>query len=353
MMKTIRQLTIVALVIVATGCEFKPFEPTGYIEPTQEPAVVPTMPPLTPEPIPNPDPEETLPIPMPAWAKVSPSEVRPGEEIHITGGGFTSSETVISFLEHEKGGIMAGPEGRADRNGFFEGNLAGMPSNSPPGVWTAVTIDGATGNSAEDTFTLLPIEPPEEAIQFAQIGVQRGGEMEFTASGFTAKEALLMEITRPDGTKIEHQAYADEYGRLDGTINVPVERPPGLYTVTVTGQSSGHEASGWFAVDPPPKPSFYGDRSWWDPRDDVTLEFTACQPTEIFVGDLLDATIGSINHCIVRGLNSRSKCWVTVDGKLFIHGRIPEEGTLAVQFDPYPYDDVKNYRWVFFRIKFK
>ena len=31
-MKIIRQLTIVTLVILATGCEFKPFEPTGYIE---------------------------------------------------------------------------------------------------------------------------------------------------------------------------------------------------------------------------------------------------------------------------------------------------------------------------------
>jgi len=332
-MKSVQQLTIVTLIvaIVATGCEFRPFSPTGYVEPTREPAAAPTLP---PEPGPK---AHTL--------EAVQSEVEPGKKIDFIGEGFTPSELILMYLENKDGKIMSPSEVRTDTEGALKGTLDGIPSYSPPGEWKLVALDEATGVSAEDTLTLLPILPPEKAIQFAQMGVPPGGVMAFTASGFTAKETLTLQITRPDKTEIEHKAYADAYGKLDGTITVPGDRPSGLYQVSVTGTSSGHQAVGWFSVDT----IFYGQRAWWNLlQSDEVLEYQAGKDIEIRLGDLLDSSIDGIKNCIPR--SNFFKCWITPDGKLmFKCYKIGETKDIAVQVDAW--GPPVEYRWVFLKIK--
>lgn len=95
--------------------------------------------------------------------------------------------------------------------------------------------------------TLTPA-PPEKTIQFQYEKVKPGDSNPFTAEGYNSDEALKVKITRPDGTEVEYSAYADAYGVLEGTVSVAADRPPGVYTVTITGQASGHETTGWFTV---------------------------------------------------------------------------------------------------------
>ena len=111
-----------------------------------------------------------------------------------------------------------------------------------------------TGNPetepAPEAVPTLPPEPlpPENAIQFLHEEVEPGESVPFIAEGYNAKEELKVKITRPDGTEVEYSAYADGYGVLEGTVSVAPDRPLGVYTVTITGQSYGHEATGWFTV---------------------------------------------------------------------------------------------------------
>jgi hypothetical protein len=206
MMKTFQRLVILAVIIIGvTGCDFRPFEPIGRLSP--EPQAVPTLPPT--------------PKTTPPTLKVTPSEVKRGEEIAVTGSGYTSDGYVLVILKFQDGGTMFAIEGTADEGGYFMGypNIR-IPSATPLGELKVVAIDETTEESAEQSLTVLPSLPPEKAIEFAQISVNPGGEVEFKASGYTPKENLILEIMRPDGTKIEHKAYAEEYGRLEGTINV-------------------------------------------------------------------------------------------------------------------------------------
>lgn len=96
----------------------------------------------------------------------------------------------------------------------------------------------------------LPPEPlpPENAVEFLVKEVKPGESVPFTAEGYNANESLKVKITRPDETEVEYSAYADGYGVLEGTVSVAADRPPGVYTVTITGQSYGHETTGWFTV---------------------------------------------------------------------------------------------------------
>ncbi|MBI3168581.1 MAG: hypothetical protein HYZ22_08895 [Chloroflexi bacterium] len=134
---------------------------------------------------------------------------------------------------------------------------------------------------------LLPV-PSGNPIEFQYEEVEPGGKIPFVARGYHANEPLQVKITRPDGTETEYSAYADAYGVLDGTVSVAQERSPGVYGVTITGQTSGYETNGWFTVVSP-----------IEVEDDV--EFPVCTPTPFFIGDLdeIDAPINEITDCTV------------------------------------------------------
>ncbi len=103
---------------------------------------------------------------------------------------------------------------------------------------------------ADTALSPEPLPPPYE-IEFEYKVVEPGNRIPFRALGFNYNEALNVKITRPDGTIVEYPANADGYGVLKGTISVESDRPTGMYTVEIVGQSSGYAADGVFTISAP------------------------------------------------------------------------------------------------------
>ncbi|MBM3152882.1 MAG: hypothetical protein FJZ96_11905 [Chloroflexi bacterium] len=149
-----------------------------------------------------------------------------------------------------------------------------------------------TGNTGTEPPPLaVPTYPlqtpyPEQDIQFEYRAVEPGHSLTFRAIGFNFDEALRVKIIRPDGTEVVYSAYADKQGILEGTVSVADDRPRGVYTLTVTGESSGHEATGWFTM----ADSIIEVEDW--------LEFPKRQWKPLLVGELdgVDAYLAEIKY---------------------------------------------------------
>lgn len=254
---------------------------------------------------------------------ISPVSVEGGQEIRFSGSGFTPNGQVVVALNFQNQSMVA-IENKVDESGdfvgdFFRGLLFRLPSAAPIGEWKGIALDLASEESTEQEFIVLPFSRADEAVQFAQMGIHPGESLMFTASGYKPEEGLRVQIRRPDASEIEYEAHVDKQGKLEGTVSVPVDRPLGPYGVIITGQTSGHEARGWFTVDFPALQV-----------DAQTLK--ECEWTFVPLGDMVGAPIWEITF--VRVIPADLAEWRTSDGALEIHCVRQGQGNVVVRFVP-------------------
>ena len=275
-MKIVQQLLILFAFFGIAGCDqqiLRPFNPTGNPDTTIPPQAVPTLPPIAPLGSPS--------------IYITPLQVEPDESITISGDGFTPNGSVTLILKMQ-GQPLSTYELKADAYGNVVSGSITLPGGDYPAELKAYILDETSGQSAEKTFSVVPSQSGEKAIQFEQAVVIRGQSVGFTARGFYPNEEVRVKITRPDGTEVEYSAQTDDYGQLQGTVSVDLDRPLGLYETNISGASHGHEANGWFTV-----------------MSDIVLEddieLPVCTPMPIYLGDMdpIEAPIHEITSCTV------------------------------------------------------
>lgn len=242
---------LLSFVLSISGCEFRPFEPTGARETTPVPRAAVTCPPTLVVETPPPILLETLAITYTVTFTpsiiISPTVATWGDEMGFVGGGFSPGGGVHILLASPNQTIYL-DELVADEQGNFSDRSFRFPIPEPVGEWEVLAIDEMTGISATQKFDVSRPTPPENFIHFEGTSVKLGERIPFSAIGFKSGEKLKLKITRSDGSIVEYDSQADKEGSLIGTISVETNRPLGLYQVEIDGQEHGHKATGWINV---------------------------------------------------------------------------------------------------------
>ncbi len=149
------------------------------------------------------------------------------------------------------------------------------------GVWQAQYHDAEYNQIKVFTITDRPVYRPNQKVHF-KFWVARAQYDQKDASEF-AKASFPVEIYNPKGERIYAETLtADDYGGLEGELNLPIDATLGSYNITLNAQKDGvHVASGGnsFRVEEYKKPEF-----------EVKIE----APTEpVMLGEKITATIES------------------------------------------------------------
>lgn len=275
-MKIVQRLSILFAFFGIAGCSqqiLRPFNPTGNPDTPVPPQAVPTLPPIAPLGSPS--------------IYITPLQVERDKSVTISGDGFTPNGSVTLILKAQDQPLST-YELKADAYGNVLSESITPPGGDYPAELKAYTLDETSGRSVEKTFSVVPSQSGEKAIQFKQAVVIRGQSVGFVAYGYSPNEYLKVKITRPDGTEVEYPSQANADGALQGTVSVALDRPLGLYETKISGVSYGHEANGWFTV-----------MSDIVVEDDI--ELPVCTPMPIYLGDMdeIEAPIHEITSCTV------------------------------------------------------
>lgn len=275
-MKIVQRLLILFAFFGIAGCSqqiLRPFNPTGNPDTPVPPQAVPTLPPIAPLGSPS--------------IYITPLQVERDKSVTISGDGFTPNGSVTLILKAQDQPLST-YELKADAYGNVVSESITPPAGDYPAELKAYFLDETSGRSVEKTFSVVPSQSGEKAIQFKQAVVIRGQSVGFVAYGYSPNEYLKVKITRPDGTEVEYPSQANADGALQGTVSVALDRPLGLYETKISGVSYGHEANGWFTV-----------MSDIVVEDDI--ELPVCTPMPIYLGDMdeIEAPIHEITSCTV------------------------------------------------------
>jgi hypothetical protein len=173
---------------------------------------------------------------------LSTAQVRIGDSYFISASGFAPGEAVRFSWSGPSDGVM----------GIFstdsDGNKSPDPvfERHPPGNYT-ITVTGLTsGRTASAGLQVITGTGPARLV-LSTSEVKIGDPYFATAWGFVPEEKLRFSVNRADGVIGVFPA-----GSAGSRWNRIVENgPPGNYTVTVTGLTSGHTASAELKVVQP------------------------------------------------------------------------------------------------------
>ena len=165
---------------------------------------------------------------------VTPSTVVPGQEISVTGSGFTGASTIAA------GGVKIGSIGANDDE-ILVNNVGSVSFDVsvPDGVAAGeakVVVTDSDGRVGEATITVtkaeLTLDPPEGLI---------GSDLTVSGVGFPANDLVVI---RYNGTAVT-TANTDVTGRFSTSIVVPSSRigTGGSYAVSATSEINDAEVS--------------------------------------------------------------------------------------------------------------
>jgi hypothetical protein len=177
----------------------------------------------------------------------------------------TAGDTVTADLGQVSGGV--GPyqarvqwgDGTVteDAEVADPGAITGSHTYAQPGSYTVHVTAADTLGSAGSSFTITVKHPPyHPTITLGPAGgVQQGGIVSITGSGFAAGEQVTIKLgTQPTVTGT---ATASSTGGFTATLHVSLLASPDLYSVTATGADSVVPATATIEVLPKPGPPTY------------------------------------------------------------------------------------------------
>ncbi len=194
-----------------------------------------------------------------------------GTAFSFSGSGFQPGETVSIYVTLPDQAVLEAPFQRdADGNGRVIGIGLNSDRTFPPGIW-GITMEGLTTHnkaigrfkitSPGPTPTRAPAgtcnAPPSVNGEVTPNSGRQGDTLEITIRGFQPGESATYWFTRPDNQVLYGAAPLPGSLNRDGTIGpLPYEidaddaQHPGVWALTVRGDSSGHQAIIYYCITP-------------------------------------------------------------------------------------------------------
>jgi hypothetical protein len=179
---------------------------------------------------------------------VYPPSGGPNAPIQLNGAAFSPNETVKVYWGTPKTGIL---EGTPTTDPYI-GNLNftfTAPSGTSPGVYPVSVVRSLAKQAV--LMTQYTLKAPE--MKVLTPGLRSGKPLKLLVSGFQSSEQITLSWNANGGQNLITDP-TDQEGRSSIEV-IPPSAPPGTYTLTVTGNSSGLQATGPLTVGPGIAPS--------------------------------------------------------------------------------------------------
>ncbi|MHB8597809.1 MAG: hypothetical protein ACYDER_13465 [Ktedonobacteraceae bacterium] len=174
---------------------------------------------------------------------VYPHSGGPNAPIQLAGAAFSPNETLKVYWGTPKTGILEGTPTTDMYDGNFKFTFT-APSGTPPGVYPITVVRSLAKQAVLMTQYTLKVP----VMKVLTPGLRSGKPLKMLVSGFQSSEQVTLSWNANGGQNLITDP-TDQDGK--GSIAViPPSAPPGTYTLTVTGNSSGLQATGTVAVGP-------------------------------------------------------------------------------------------------------
>lgn len=175
-----------------------------------------------------------------ATLQVTPSVVKPGTRLTVTGAHFQPHEAVSIDLVTLNGTIHLGSSRTTATGSFGVGGLP-VPRSAPSGTFSVV----ATGATSHLSATAqIRVVAPATSLLLSKPTVTPGAAITVTGHGFIAGETVSVQIMNSLVRIVVATTVANSGGSFSlGSVVVPTFLPAGTYSVTASGQTSGRAAT--------------------------------------------------------------------------------------------------------------
>ena len=203
----------------------------------------------------------------------APSAVYPGDDVTLTGSGYTPDSTVSLQIASSMGNGYTASMIATDENGGFV-YVATLGDGVAPTDYVATVTDDATGTFAEAPLAVLA---PEPVLTVDPVEAQASDEVTVTGSSYTPGSTVDLEIVSDLGVLYTAGSISvDEFGKFEYVVALPGDSYPIDYVVT------GTDAEGLTAqvdlVVLPLEPTLTVDPAEAAPGDEVTVTGSGYTP---------------------------------------------------------------------------
>jgi hypothetical protein len=160
----------------------------------------------------------------------------PGQTVVVSGGGWTSGDTVAIFVGGSSTQLATATVG-SDTN--FSTTIV-IPANEPQGSLTVTGIDQTNHFTTGNSYYVVPLTP---AITVSTASHTPYATVSVHGTGFAPNEPITLSLAGATGS-----TTADSAGAFTGTIIVP-QVSSSLYHLIATGNSSNVTAFDYFWID--------------------------------------------------------------------------------------------------------
>ncbi|MGE5618993.1 MAG: hypothetical protein ACM3US_07000 [Sphingomonadaceae bacterium] len=181
------------------------------------------------------------------WVVLDNYSPGPEQQVGFAGSDFAPGETVHVFFNSLESGPVAAVQVGDD--GTFKAPGAVRLAPGLKGEQTLLFVGNQSQTTSEVEFT---IQPYPSVLQLTLWAGPPGSEVAFVGNGFAAGEEVNAYVGEPGQGAPVSTFRADEKGNFSdaGAIRIPHDAEPGEFTLSVTGQVSGTQASVVFKVLP-------------------------------------------------------------------------------------------------------
>ncbi|MFE7506938.1 choice-of-anchor G family protein [Promicromonospora sp. NPDC057488] len=183
-------------------------------------------------------------LPLEPTLTVEPSEAFPGDEVTVTGAGYTPDSTVNLEIARDLDFLYTADDIPTDAEGGFE-YVVTLPEDSAPTGYVATGTDFSTDVFATDDLVVLdPAAEIDPTITVAPSEVAPGGTTTVTGEDFTPDSTATVQLADADGYPVGDPVTVDTDadGAFTTPLVVPEDAEPGDLTVVATDDTTGTPA---------------------------------------------------------------------------------------------------------------
>ena len=173
-------------------------------------------------------------LPLEPTLTVDPDEAQAGEEVTVTGAGYTPNSTVDLEIVSDLGVLFTAGDIPTDEDGGFEYVVA-LPDDSAPTDYVVTGTDFSTDVFATDDLVVLDPAADGPMIVVDPAEAQASEEVTITGSGYTPDSTVDLEIVSELGVLFTAgDIPTDEDGAFEYVVPLPADSYPTDYVVTGT-----------------------------------------------------------------------------------------------------------------------
>ncbi|MFD2024393.1 choice-of-anchor G family protein [Promicromonospora aerolata] len=173
-------------------------------------------------------------LPLEPTLTVDPDEAFPGDEVTVTGAGYTPDSTVDLEIVSDLGVLFTAGDIPTDGDGGFE-YVVPLPDDSAPTDYVVTGTDFSTDVFATDDLVVLDPAADGPMIVVDPAEAQASEEVTITGSGYTPDSTVDLEIVSELGVLFTAgDIPTDEDGAFEYVVPLPADSYPTDYVVTGT-----------------------------------------------------------------------------------------------------------------------